>query len=128
MGGSPLSGRPSIRLPWSPSPHVGQNYSNKHINYRCTTAAFTLAPAPGGFRHSVLTRPETAPSRRLLFVGSHLCAPASFRQHLAELPLPSATGYSRPQNGHYRYSHRGLPPHQFIAMSGVHMAVKHYGA
>jgi hypothetical protein len=30
------------------------------MNYQCTTAAFTLSPVPGGLRHLVLTRPETA--------------------------------------------------------------------
>ena len=30
---------------------------------------------------------------RFLFVGSHLCTRASFRQILADLPLPSASGY-----------------------------------
>ena len=31
---------------------------------------------------------------QFLFVGSHLCARASFRQILADLPLPSASGYA----------------------------------
>ena len=56
---------------------------------------------------------------RFLFVGSHLCARASSRQTLAGLPLPSASSYIRPK-GHYRYSYRGLSPHQFMPMPGVH--------
>jgi hypothetical protein len=119
-----LSRWPSVRLPWPPSPQVGQTSPNKNMNSRCTTAAFTLSPVPGGLRHLVLTRPATEPSMRFLFVGSHLCARASFRQVLAELPLPSASGYSRPQRGHYRYSHRGLSPHQFMPMSGVHIQME----
>ena len=34
-----------------------------------------------------------APIMQFLFVGSHLCTRASFRQPLADLPLPSASGY-----------------------------------
>jgi hypothetical protein len=94
------------------------------MNVQCTTAAFTLSPVPGGLRHLVLTRPETEPSMRFLSVGSHLCARASFRQALADLPLPSASSYSRPHRGHHRYSYRGLSPHQFMPMSGVHPSVQ----
>ena len=95
------------------------------MNFQCTTAAFTLSPAPDGFRHLVLTHPGTEPSMRFLFVGSHLCTRASSRQTLAELPLPSASSYFffRPQGGHYRYSYRGLAPHQFMPMPGVHKAL-----
>jgi len=102
-----------------PRPQAGQISPNKDMNFPCTTAAFTLSPAPGGLRHLVLTRPGTGPSMRFLSVGSHLCARASFRHPLAGLPLPSASSYIRPQ-GRYRYSYRGLSPHQFMPMSGVH--------
>ena len=90
------------------------------INCQCATAAFTLSPVPGGLCHLVLTRPETEPSMRFLSVGSHLCARASFRPPLAGLPLPSASSYIYPTRGHYRYSYRGLSPHKFMPMSGVH--------
>jgi hypothetical protein len=92
------------------------------MNFRCTAAAFTLSPAPGGLRHLVLTHPGTKPSMRFLSVGSHLCARASFRHPLTGLPLPSASSYIRPQRGHHRYSYRGLSPHQFMPMPGVHKA------
>ena len=59
---------------------------------------------------------------RFLSVGSHLCAPASFRPPFAGLPLPSASNYICPTIGHYRYSYRGLSPHKFMPMSGVHKA------
>ena len=90
------------------------------MNFPCTTAAFTLSLAPDGLRHLVLTRPGTKPSMRFLSVGSHVCAQASFRHPLAGLPLPSASSYSHPQRGQYRYSYRGLAPHQFMPMPGVH--------
>ena len=61
---------------------------------------------------------------RFLSVGSHLCARASFRPPLAGLPLPSASSYICPTIGHYRYSYRGLSPHKFMPMSGVHKALQ----
>jgi hypothetical protein len=77
-----------------------------------------------GLRHLVLTRPETEPSMRFLFVGSHLCARASFRPPLAGLPLPSASSCICPTIGRYGYSYRGLSPHKFMPMSGVHHALQ----
>ena len=57
---------------------------------------------------------------RFLFVGSHLCARASFRQILADLPLPSASGYP----DFIMSSHRGLSPHKLMPMSGVHSTMQ----
>ena len=116
----PFRDGPQFDFPGHPARQVGQTSPNKNMNFQRTTAAFTLSPAPGGFRHHVLTHPETEPSMRFLFVGSHLCTPASFGHPLAGLPLPSASGYIGPKEGHFRYSHRGLSPHQFMPMSGVH--------
>jgi hypothetical protein len=93
----------------------------------------TLTRAPSGQLSAIQNRSK----RFYLFVGSHLCAPMppSFaalrrswllsrsspsRQALAGLPLSSASGYSRPQRGHYRYSPRGLSSHRFMPMPGVH--------
>ena len=90
------------------------------ISFPCTTAAFTLSSAPDGLRHLVLTRPGIRPSMQFLSVGSHVCVRASFRQTLAGLPLPSASSYIGPHREHYRYSYRGLSPHQFMPMPGVH--------
>jgi hypothetical protein len=59
---------------------------------------------------------------RFVFLGSHLCARASFGQPLAGLPLPSASSCICPE-GQTRYSYRGLSPHQFMPMSGVHKAL-----
>ena len=104
----------------SPPSHARQISPNKNMNCPCTSAAFTLSPVPGGLRHHVLTRPGTEPSMRFLSVASHICTRASFRQPLAGLPLPSASGYIRPHKDYSRNSHRGLPPHKFMPMSGVH--------
>jgi hypothetical protein len=103
--------------PIAHGPLVRQISPDKDMNFQCTTAAFTLSPAPDGLRHLVLTRPGTKPSMRFLSVGSHLCAQASSRHPLAGLPLPSASSYMF--KGHYRYSYRGLSPHQFTPMPGV---------
>ena len=127
-----LSGWPSIRLPWRPQPPVGfdglcpalsdwasvrlpkrhgppagQISPDKDMNFPCTTAAFTLSPAPGGLRHLVLPRPGTEPSMRFLSVGSHRCARASSRQPLARLPLPSASSFICP------HGHTGTPTGDF---------------
>ena len=36
---------------------------------------------------------------QFVFLGSHVCTPASFRQFLADLPLPSASPTSAVSNG-----------------------------
>ena len=117
-----LSDWASVRLSERHGPPAGQISPDKDMNFQRTTAAFTLSPAPGGLRHLVLTRPGTGPSMRFLSVGSHLCARSSSRQSLTELPLPSASSCFRPFGGHLRYSCRGLSPHQFMPMPGVHHA------
>ena len=57
---------------------------------------------------------------RFVFLGSQLCTWASFRQALAVLPLPSASGYPDP----IEFSHSGLSPHKLMPMSGVHPRIK----
>jgi hypothetical protein len=103
--------------------HPRQISPSKNMNYPCTTAAFTLSAVSGGLRHEVLTRPQTEPSMQFLSVGSHVCTPASFGQSLAVLPLPSASGYPCRMR-QVGYSHRGLPPHQFMPMSGAHPSLQ----
>jgi len=100
-------------------PHVEQISPNKNMSCRCTTAAFTLSLVPGGFCHEWLTHPETGPSIRFLFVGSHLCARASFRPALAGSPLPSASSYR-----YIGFSYTALSPHKLMPMSGVHLCVQ----
>jgi len=144
MASPALSDWASVRLPSAHAPLARQISPDKDVNFPCTTAALTRSPAPGGLRHLVLTRPGTEPSMRVtrpipgarppgqpsavqnrsqrfgLSVGSHLCARASSRHPLARLPLPSASRCFRPFGGHLRYSYRGLSPHQFMPMPGVH--------
>jgi hypothetical protein len=60
---------------------------------------------------------------RFLFVSSHLCARASFRQALADLPLPSANSYPDSIGSSYR----GLSPHKLMPMTGVHKRVQPTG-
>jgi hypothetical protein len=57
---------------------------------------------------------------QFVFLGSHLCARASFRQALADLPLPSASSYPDSIGSSYR----GLSPHKLMPMSGVHNSFK----
>src|SRR3990172_3384548 len=82
-------------------------------------------PNPG-FRHVVLTNPETGPCMLFLFVGSQLCTPASFGRFLAVPPLPLAntcvnvltlTGFM----------YRGLSPHKFTPVPGVPSSIKATG-
>ncbi len=97
----------------------GQISPNKNMNLPCAIAAFTLSTAPGRLHHLVLTRPQTGPSMRFLSVDSQVCARASSGRVLAGAPLPSARGNAF-HHRKVRNSHRGLSPHQFMPMSGVH--------
>jgi hypothetical protein len=101
----------------------GQISPNKNMNLPCAIAAFTLSTAPGRLRHLVLTRPQTGPSMRFLSVDSQVCARASSGRVLAGAPLPSARGNAF-HHRKVRNSHRGLSPHQFMPMSGVHRALE----
>jgi len=107
----------------------GNAVTRRDIGFPCTTAAFTLPNRSDGLCPEVPTRPQTGPSTRFLpsrgiemFVGSHFCAWISFRQHLAVLPLPSASSYPCRMR-QVRHSCRGLSPHQLMPMSGAHPAV-----
>jgi len=121
------SGGDSRRFPPGPQsgsrdqrgPPIEQISPDKAMNFPHTTAAFTLPRDTGGLRHVVLTRPRARPSMRFLSVGSCVCARASFRQRLAAMPLPSASSCHR-RKRQCRVSYRGLAPHQFMPMPGVH--------
>jgi hypothetical protein len=104
--------------------YVRQISPGKNAVFPCTSAEFTLSAVSDGLRHEVPTRPQTRPSMQFLSVASHVCTPASSRQALAALPLPSASGYHRLMSNRCRYSHRGLPPHYTAPMLGAHPAVE----
>ena len=51
-------------------------------------------------------------------------APASSRQALTDLPLPSTSGYHQSNmSNQCRHSHRGLSPHYIAPMLGAHNAL-----
>ena len=110
--------RPRIQTPQDPQPSP-----NKNTNFPGTVAAFTLSIVSARLRHVVLTHPRTGPSMRFLFVDSPVCTRASFPRSLTVPQLPSASGDPF-QHRKVRNSHRGLTPHQFMPMSGVHNALK----
>ncbi len=85
-------------------PHVRQISPDKNMNYHCTTSSFTLSPEPKGFVILCPLTPETRPYMMFLYVGSQFCAQASFRQFLAEMPLPSASSYHPLWYTHYHGS------------------------
>ena len=104
-------------------------------------------PTPGARFSARLSPFETAPRDLRLSVGWHVygprpcgpplgpafgssnplradwCARASFGHPPAGLPLPSASRDIRPHRGLHRCSYRGLPPHQFMPMPGVHKSL-----
>ena len=58
---------------------------------------------------------------RFLSVGSHVCAPASFGPPLAETLLPLVRTFgSIHYHERHRFSYKGLSPHKFTPMAGVH--------
>jgi hypothetical protein len=61
-----------------------------------------------------------------LFVGSSFCTPASFGRSLAIPPLPSANTFVNVQQllTLTGFTYRGLAPHKFTPMPGVHKRVK----
>jgi len=103
-------------------PPIEQISPDRGMNFSHTTAAFTLPRDTGGLRHVVLTCPRARPSMRFLSVGSRVCARTSSRQRLAAMPLPSASSCHRRER-QCRVSYRGLAPHQFMPMPGVHNAL-----
>ena len=61
---------------------------------------------------------------KFLFVGSQVCTWASFRRLLAESPLPLASRCCFIAFMQLRFSDRGLAPHQFTPMLGVHNSLE----
>ena len=58
-----------------------------------------------------------------LFVGSQLCAQASFRHRLTAMPLSSASILVSIFTILTGFTYRGLSPHKFTPMPGVHNAL-----
>jgi len=75
-----------------------------------------------GHRRVVPPCPDARPCMAFLFVGSQSCAPASFRRSVALPPLPSASTWATLLATGFTY--RGLAPHQFAPMLGVHQRMQ----
>ena len=106
----------AIRKQW----HVGQVSPDKNVNCRYTTAAFTVSPESVGLRHVVLTCPDD---------GLVCCFCSS--AHSFALQLPSDPSSRRRPclrlvlvlrclSTVMDSTHRGLAPHKFTPMPGVH--------
>jgi len=115
---------------------------DKDMNFPCTTAAFTLSPAPDGLRHLVLTRPGTKPSMRsthripavrpsgqpsavqnrsrrfCLSVGSHVCARSRLLSRRSPSRHPLA-GLPLPSASSFicPHGHTGTPTGDFHPIS-----------
>jgi hypothetical protein len=76
-------------------PPAVQISPDKNMNCHDTTAGFTVQRGFTAFMVMCPLDPAAQPYIQFLFVGSSFCAPASFRPHLAVLPLPSASRYTR---------------------------------
>ena len=94
------------------------------MNCHRTAPSFTVSLEPVDFVTLCPLIPGTQPYMTFLFVGSQFCAQASFPQSLTELQLPSASSYTRLNIKQARFSYRGLSPHKFMPMLGVHKCVK----
>ena len=103
---------------------------DKDVNFPCTTAAFTLPPEPVGF--VVLCQLAQGLSlMRFLSPGSGsgqawlARLPSGFLQTVgALLPLPLVCTFGSIHYEHPRLSYKGLSPHQFTPMAGVHKRVE----
>jgi len=100
--------------------HRRQISPDKNVNCPCTTAAFTLPPEPVGFVVSCQLARRLSLIMRFLFVGPHVCLglPSDHSSRIRPclwLVLLVASDY-----GHPWFSYRGLSPHKFTPMPGVH--------
>jgi len=76
-----------------------------------------------GLRCVVPPYPARWPSMLLLFVGSQFCSPASFPRSVALPQLPSARTCHTLSGRIRRFTYRGLEPHEFAPMLGVHKSL-----
>jgi hypothetical protein len=110
---------------------------DKNVNFRYTTAAFTLSPesgaslccanSPGDWalyavsvRRLIALRSGLPLPLVALACGSPCASLQPFRPFLTETPLPSANVYIRVSRRWIGFTHRGLSPHKFTPMPGVH--------
>jgi len=114
------SGR-AIRKQWL----AGQVSPDKNVNCRYTTAAFTMSPESVGLRHVVLTCPDDGLvccfcSSAHSFALRLPSDPSSRRRPCLRLVLdvPCLTTVTG-------FLYRGLSPHKFTPMTGVHKASDH---
>ena len=135
-------GRPAFRA--SPTHgYASQTSPNKSVNFRCTSSPSTLESVGNGFAvHGQLTSGSLWASMAFLYValqlwrewgrrrqsGRHLrtLSQASSPRSVASPQLPSpSTSIERLTFGilssvQFPFSYRGLTPHKFTPMSGVH--------
>jgi hypothetical protein len=101
------------------SSHVGQISPDKDVNCRYTTAAFTLSPESGASSCCADLPGDWAlyavSVRRLIALPE-----ASSRRSLTVPPLPSASIWANDLNTLTGFTHRGLTPHKFTPVPGVH--------
>ena len=117
---------------------LSQISPDKNVNFRYATAAFTLSPEsraslccanlPGDWAlYAVSVRQLIALHSRLplplvaLACGSPYASLQPFRPRLAATPLPSANTYvNKSKDLLTGFTYRGLTPHKFTPMPGVH--------
>jgi len=110
----------------SPSPidhstHQGQISPDKNVYFPCTTASFTVHSKLGALS-SGADSPKGSASYDVSVRRLAGLPPASFRPRLAATPLPWASSCGRTRR--HRSSYRGLSPHQYTPMPGVHQSLK----
>jgi hypothetical protein len=102
-------------------PHGKQISPDKNVNFPCTTAAFTLPPEPAGFVVLCQLAQELSlvcgfcPSARTFALQLPSDGRSPSRPCLRLVLLIVSTNINT-----IRFSYRGLSPHKFTPMPGVH--------
>ena len=113
-----VSRRPGRVLPQKPTSHDKQISPDKDMNCRSTTAPFTVSAEPRASL-SCANLPTDSAFYDVLVHRLTALLQASFRQSLATLPLPFASSCCIFKIQEFTY--RGLAPHEFMPMPGVHI-------